>query len=163
MIEQTIVQFLAGARTPLLNEIMLPATFFGSIVFALVFAAAMRTFDSRLSAKLATGSILAYLSSHLIKIAVKRPRPAVETLVEVSTYSFPSAHTAVAFALAAALDTETGSKRFYLLAAATGFSRMYLGAHYLSDVVAGAFIGYVLGKYAGVVLAKVKNFTLQLR
>lgn len=60
--------------------------------------------------------------------------------------SFPSGHTASAFALTGILAFQT-SNRFvqlllFLVACLVGYSRVYLMQHFLRDVLAGAFIGY---------------------
>ena len=63
--------------------------------------------------------------------------------------SFPSGHTTVAFAFAAALDEETESRWVpwvaYPAAAAVGWARIVQDQHWLSDVVAGAALGYWTG------------------
>ena len=61
--------------------------------------------------------------------------------------SFPSGHTLIAFAGAFVLANY--NKKFivfgYVLAVFIGFSRIVLGAHYLSDVIAGAGYGTLIG------------------
>jgi undecaprenyl-diphosphatase len=85
----------------------------------------------------------------IIKRLTHRPRPCEteehcwSTVLPPDKFSFPSGHTLAAFAVAVSLT------RFYPLAAAPlffaagsiGASRMVLGMHYLSDVVAGALMG----------------------
>lgn len=85
---------------------------------------------------------------------VKRPRPAVVWRPERphATSSFPSGHTAAAFALhgtlADLLDTRgvrgarvVGPVLRYAVPTAIAFSRIYRGQHHISDVVAGAVLG----------------------
>ena len=62
--------------------------------------------------------------------------------------SLGSGHTAYAFAIAAAVDeiTDGGwAALFYVAAAGTGLARIYGDRHWLSDVVAGGFIGWWVG------------------
>jgi len=63
------------------------------------------------------------------------------------TYSFPSVHTAIAFAGALILAVHHKKWRwwYFLLAILIGFSRIYLGKHYPSDVVTGAVLGILIG------------------
>ncbi len=63
--------------------------------------------------------------------------------------SFPSGHTSGSFALAASLDHLYGRKvgvPAYLMAAFVASSRINDNKHYLSDVVAGAVLGTVVGR-----------------
>jgi membrane-associated phospholipid phosphatase len=64
-------------------------------------------------------------------------------------YSFPSGHTATAFALFFALALLTRSKigqaGLLILAIGVGYSRVYLSLHFLMDVVAGSLLGMVMG------------------
>ncbi len=70
-------------------------------------------------------------------------------------HSFPSGHTAGAFALMFLLsfifNSRSATVFFFLLALLTGISRMYLMQHFLSDVVAGALIGvsvaWIINRY----------------
>jgi undecaprenyl-diphosphatase len=92
--------------------------------------------------------------SQALKLMIQRPRPAfAEQLVDVSGYSFPSGHvtSTTAFYLTLAL-LATGwvhrwETRVYILLGlvvlllAVGFSRLYLGAHFLTDVLAGYAAG----------------------
>ena len=62
-------------------------------------------------------------------------------------YSFPSGHATIAFAAAYILSRQRKklSWLFYLLAFFVAISRVYLGKHYPSDVLAGAILGLLIG------------------
>lgn len=61
-------------------------------------------------------------------------------------YSFPSGHATISFAAAGILAffDKKRKKYFYLIAIVIGFSRVYLGYHYFSDVIIGAGIGWLI-------------------
>jgi membrane-associated phospholipid phosphatase len=87
----------------------------------------------------------------ILKNLVKRERPyiahpdLITGKASDTDYSFPSGHTATAFATATSLSLSF--PKWYVIApsftyaAAVGYSRMYLGVHYPSDVLTGALIG----------------------
>lgn len=90
--------------------------------------------------------------SESMKSAFKRNRPAEDYpgiifpyKSNVSGRSFPSGHTSLAFATAAGVSIQC--KKWYVTvpayvwAASIGYSRMYLGVHYPSDILAGAVVG----------------------
>jgi membrane-associated phospholipid phosphatase len=85
-----------------------------------------------------------------LKLAFKRDRPFVtypylDKQADAGSYSFPSGHTSSAFALATSLSLAFPKwyviAPAYLYASAAGYSRMHLGVHYPSDVLAGAIVG----------------------
>jgi membrane-associated phospholipid phosphatase len=70
--------------------------------------------------------------------------------VDVHTwFSFPSGHSATAFAVFFALACFTKSKiaqlSLLILALGVGFSRIYLSEHFLEDVLAGSVLGVIMG------------------
>jgi membrane-associated phospholipid phosphatase len=78
-----------------------------------------------------------------VKFSVRRTRP------DGTVLSFPSGHTAAAFATASVLKAELGWKvgvPAYGAAAWVAASRMHARRHYLSDVIAGATIGIMAGR-----------------
>ena len=67
---------------------------------------------------------------------------------EILDPSFPSAHTGYAFMMATFLAASFPQYRiiFFLLAAFIGWTRIYLGVHFPTDVVTGAVLGYGVSK-----------------
>ncbi len=103
---------------------------------------------------LVVGFVLIYAGVHLAKAGIDRPRPP-DPLVTVSNTGFPSGHAAyattyVAFAVIAARVIPGNFKRASLitsalvLTAAIGLSRVYLQAHYWSDVAGGWALGFAI-------------------
>ena len=78
-----------------------------------------------------------------MKEIIGRKRP----LDDVSNPAFPSGHTAYAFAGATLLGSRYPKLRIplYIGAGLVGLTRIYLGRHYLSDVIAGAAVGTITG------------------
>ncbi|MDR0304987.1 MAG: phosphatase PAP2 family protein [Chitinispirillales bacterium] len=80
--------------------------------------------------------------SYSLKYAVGRPRPFQDQNKRGD--SFPSGHTAAAFSGAAYWHARYGWRAgipAYVLASAVGYSRVWSGWHYWTDVAAGAIIG----------------------
>lgn len=102
---------------------------------------------------------LASFANHFLKHAIHRARPwsffydaisqgkvAVHFLFAIDTAgSFPSGHTTVIFSLAYVLNRLHGKRMVfvYAIAAWVGFTRIYCGAHFPSDVLAGALVGTI--------------------
>jgi membrane-associated phospholipid phosphatase len=80
----------------------------------------------------------------ILKYSLQRTRPD-----ESNNLSFPSGHTSTAFSLATVANQHYGWKvgvPAYLLASGIGLSRIEKDKHYLSDVLAGATLGVIVGR-----------------
>lgn len=132
--------------------------------------------------RLLAASLGAGIAADVIKLTIARTRPkstdiegllasgasAFDTFVGFmplasmgsSGQSFPSAHTATAVGLAAALAYAypRGAHLFYSFAAGVAIQRVCVGAHYLSDVLAGAAVGAVWGHAVCVSGAMARRF-----
>ena len=146
--------WLYAHRSPFLTSAMRVATSLGSPVTVTCLAVSLGIYLLlRRSAYWLAALVLAVpggaLLNILLKYAVHRPRPSLDDpIVMLSGYSFPSGHTMIASVLygviAAYLCARVQDWRRRVLAVMSagvviglvGFSRIYLGAHYLTDVLA---------------------------
>lgn len=92
-----------------------------------------------------------YLANTAIKLVIARRRPELPSLPPLAytptRLSFPSAHTTTGFAGALSYS-RLGLPRapLYALAGVLSLSRLYLGLHYPSDLLAGAALGTAIAK-----------------
>ena len=104
---------------------------------------------------------LAGVAGTVIKRVVPRPRPSVHTEIRwggphfsTKYHSFPSGHVGASTAFFGVLII--ARRRIGLaclpIPILIGFSRMYIGAHYLSDVVCAAVLGFLCALLVGSVL-----------
>jgi membrane-associated phospholipid phosphatase len=147
-----------GARIPLLIRIWLFVTDMGSggAILAVALVASLLLWTSgraALVAPLLGAALAAKVTGWVAKYVFALPRPVFVTEATAISPSFPSDHAAGAMALYGFIacvvvrGLDQPRARFevawwaVLLIVAVGFSRLFLGVHYLSDVIAGYLLG----------------------
>lgn len=135
---------------PVADRVISAGTDLGS-VYAIAGLGAVLAVSGRRSAAfdvVGSGAV-AWTLAQGMKPLVKRPRPyqaegVARLVVEPAGASWPSGHVAVAGAMATALSPRlrtAGKAVAGLLAGLVGYSRIYVGVHYATDIVAGLGIG----------------------
>jgi membrane-associated phospholipid phosphatase len=130
----------AGSFSDKVGDLTFPAIGIAAALPALEgskgFSEAARRYD---------GVLVALSVTELLKEGVHEWRPD-----RSDDKSFPSGHTAAAFALAGTLSEEHPKQKwlYYGLAALVGWSRVDSDKHHWHDVTAGAAIGYASGKWS---------------
>ena len=132
-------------------------TFFGSTKFmvALAIFCLVIFHKNKKGAFVTVGLIISTIVNNIIKPIVRRQRPLELMMVEESTFSFPSGHTMASvtmYGLFIYLVWQSNLNKklkilftvlLSLLIVAIGLSRIYLGAHYASDVIASVIVSTV--------------------
>lgn len=159
-IDSRLAAWLHGHATPALTSFFKTVTFFGNFASLLVISAvAVLVLLRRGQRTEATLVVLAFGGAQILTLGLKlgfqRERPFFPDPLATAptTYSFPSGHACVSAAVYGAigyiLARHLPGARAKLLALAgaavvillIGFSRLYLGVHFLTDVVAGFCLG----------------------
>jgi undecaprenyl-diphosphatase len=158
-LDLSVNAWAAGLRTPFWTQVMKLITDIGVIggTFVIGVLAARLWFQrhSKLAVALLCSGLGAGVFTSILKVIIARNRPELTNrLVTETSFSFPSGHATTAFVAFPILAIMVYySSRFpkavqYFLIAllslfpfVVAFSRLYLGVHYLTDVVAGAVVG----------------------
>ena len=179
--DEAVLRWMAEHQMPWLQHAMFEITLLGTGLVLMTMVAVSATFlwlsDHRFSALLlviATWTGVAINS--LLKTTFDRPRPQVfEWGADVLTSSFPSGHAMTATItygtvayLAARLQRSRLARWITLLAAGLMItliclSRLYLGVHYPSDVVAGALMGLAWTAFCMATLEAIQVFGKRFR
>jgi membrane-associated phospholipid phosphatase len=152
-----------GGHPPWLDWLMRGLTQIGNglVIVALALISFLAG-DHLLAYGLALGALTLWLVVELVKALVHRRRPYIRlTQARIvgrpaGGRSFPSGHTSQAFFMATLMARyfHAGAwvvSLLYVLALLVGITRMYVGAHYPRDVLAGAILGSAWGLLGGIV------------
>ena len=122
-----------------------------TVVIALFLAIAAG--HSRLALPIVASPIAAFLTGNLMKDLLRHPRPPDPVIPDPASYGFPSGHAATAAAtwltlalLAMRFESRPAARKALLccgaaVAVLVGWSRIYIGVHYFSDVIGGWLLG----------------------
>ena len=151
------LRLLAAGRTAVLDGFFSGLTYFGSELAFM--AAALLMFwciDKRQGYYVFLVGAFGTICNQFLKLAFRIPRPWVldpefqiveAARADATGYSFPSGHTAASFASVAALKTANSRlwKPALALAVVIALSRLYLYAHWPTDILGGAAVGILAG------------------
>lgn len=156
-IDDSVLRWVASWRIHPLDAFMLFMTDFG-MLFAILVLAAFLLLNKKYRdfTLILLTSATALEVSYLLKVLFQTPRPfaaaivATIPLTQASGFSMPSLHTAFCFSVWPFVEYLFSKKSHQLIAKITlitiAFTRLYLSVHYLSDILAGAIIGYTIAK-----------------
>lgn len=175
-----IVKFISSLRNDFLDYALLSISFMGNNFIVFFFLTSLFLWQEhkrRWILPLWLSSLFTAVITYIIKILIARPRPFQKGLVSVLqidfhfmrnnfntwNFSFPSFQAALVFSALPLLDKEFKKFRYVwiVFACLVAFSRVYFGVHYLSDVMAGAIIGYLIG-YVLVLTEEKSNYGRKL-
>ena len=158
-VDQGLYQLMQGLRTPWGDKVMVFVTELGDGVVILLVTAAVLAWlmwrkSWRAAGYWAAAIGFGQIAATMIKLVLRRPRPLADLYDGLSTYAFPSGHATMSMVaygfLAVLIAGQFPRPRRWLvyaiaalLVCAIAASRLYLGAHWLSDVIGGLSLGLV--------------------
>lgn len=155
--DMSVYKFITFYKTDTITSIFKFITFFGStffivflcILFLIIF------WKNKKGYLISICLIVSTFLNNVIKVMVRRDRPFELMLVKENTFSFPSGHTMASLSMYGLLiyfiynsNLSKNAKVILisflaLLTLSIAISRIYLGAHYATDVIAGILLSLV--------------------
>ena len=166
LFDEIIMDYVHSRTTPLGTNIMKTITYFGSVYFFLpigivIFIYMLRQNNTQGILLLILSTLGSYGINYMLKNIFIRTRPLKYFLIEQGGYSFPSGHamvsmtfyTTMTYILIKKMDKERLKGLMWIINGfiieLIGFSRIYLGVHWPTDILMGYLLGYVY--YKGII------------
>jgi len=140
-----------------LNVFFIGVTLIGDGIFSVILSMILFFFNKKFLALMAFSSFaISGIVTQVLKFFISEARPGLflaqsnypyfmEHVTLHNFHSFPSGHSTSAFALVAILSFAIKNKNysilFLIMGALVGYSRIYLGQHFITDVAVGSIIG----------------------
>jgi len=158
-LDSDIVAGISLIRNSVLNDFFVGITFFSSsIIFIFLTVLFMQKNKKKWLLPLWLTMLVSVIISFLLKVSVQRIRPYQMELISILpgfeslahsvwNFSFPSFQAMLVFSAVPFLSKEFPRFRYVwiIFASLVALSRVYIGLHFLSDVILGGLIGYLLG------------------
>jgi undecaprenyl-diphosphatase len=176
--DESVIRWLGAHHTGTLDAIMVEITALGTGVVVMMIVAVAALFlvltQHKYSAILLVASAAGgIVLDGVLKLGFNRPRPSIFVpAVHTVSSSFPSGHAmsaAVVYTTVAYLAARLHKRRWarwlvmmtaFVVIVLISFSRLYLGVHYPSDVLAGIAIGLAWAGFCMAVLEAIQKFGL---
>ncbi len=156
-----IYEIVTFKMTPLISNIFKSITFFGSTIFIVLLVifflcAFILKKDNKKGYLVAFTLIVSTILNNVVKIIIRRARPTILALVTETTFSYPSGHTMASVSMYGILVYLVSKSKLNkklkifleiilgILPIIIGISRIYLGAHFASDVIGAMLLSTVL-------------------
>lgn len=175
--DEAVLKFINGFSTPFLDQTMVWLTALGGVLAVVVAATALTIYRGRqyrwrsaLFTAFSIGGLV--IANSVLKLFYQRERPELwSLLVNESTYSFPSGHAALSCGLAIVICILVWRSKYripiitisVIYVAMIGFTRLYLGVHYPTDVFAGWLLAIVWVGITGIITGVISYEKLTFR